>query len=796
MDTLLQDLRFASRSLRKNPGFTFIATVTLAVAIGASTSMFTIVNAVLLRPLQYREPEQLVILRDQNRTRTNAGVTSPANFLAWRARTQSFSDLAATYDQPRNLTSPGDPEEILTRLTTDNFFSMLGVRAQLGRMYGPGDDVRDVVVISHALWQRRFAGDPQVIGRPVTINDRVRTVIGVTAAEFRSVGARPDAWIPMPLDPNWRGRYLTVMARLRPAVSVEQASSDMTAVAARLADELPQFNRGRMADVVPLHEQVTGNVRPALLVLLGAVGLLLLIACANVANLLLGRAATRRTEIAVRLSLGATRGRVIRQVLTESVVLAVFAGALGVIVAVWGTEAVITFMPADLALPRVDEVRLDGRVLAFTVAVCLLTGILFGTAPAIMGSAVDLAQDTREGMRGTTRGGARLRSALVVAEVALAMVLLIGAGLIGRSLQQLLHVGTGVRTEQVLTMRLMLTAARYQQESELRGFMQRLLTRMQSLPGADAVGGEMYLPLTGLKIGHSFTRDDRPQPPPGEEPNTDIRVVAGDYFRALGIPVLKGRALEARDSEHGPSVFVVNEALARRYFPDRDPVGQRISFEWDGMVSGEIVGVVGNVREMGPKDEPSPAIYRAYGQMPMPQMTLVMRSAGDPLALASAATTAIREIDPDQPVAEVRTMERVLANTVARPRLILYVLGGFAAVALLLAALGLYGIVSYSVTQRRRDIGVRVALGAQRADVLRPILREGMMLTGCGLALGLAAAFASTRVMQSLLFGVEATDPVTLLGVAAFLTATALAASYIPARRATRLDPVVALRMD
>jgi putative ABC transport system permease protein len=299
-----------------------------------------------------------------------------------------------------------------------------------------------------------------------------------------------------------------------------------------------------------------------------------------------------------------------------------------------------------------------------------------------------------------------------------------------------------------------------------------------------------------LKIGHSFTRDDRPRPQPGEELNTDIRVVAGDYFRALGIPVLKGRALDARDSEHGPSVFVVNEALARRYFPDRDPIGQRISFEWEGIVSGEIVGVVGNVREMGPKEEPSPAIYRAYGQMPMPQMTLVMRSAGDPLALASAATAAIREIDPDQPVAEVRTMERVLANTVARPRLIVYVLGGFAAVALLLAALGLYGIVSYSVTQRRRDIGVRVALGAQRGDVLRPILREGMMLTGCGLALGLAGAFASTRVMQSLLFGVEATDPVTLLGVAMFLFATALAASYIPARRATRLDPVVALRMD
>jgi putative ABC transport system permease protein len=796
MDTLRQDLRFAARSLRKNPGFTFVATITLAVAIGASTSMFTIVNAVLLRPLEYRDPERLVIVRDRNRERTNAGVTSPANFVAWRESARSFADLAATFDQPRNVTSPGEPEEILTRITTDNFFATLGVNAYLGRTYGPGDDLTAVVMISHSLWQRRFGGDPAVIGRSLTINDGVRAIVGVTSPEFRSVGARPDAWIPMVLDPNWRGRFLVVLGRLRAGISVEQANGEMAAIAGRLADELPQFNRNRSADVVPLHEQVTGDVRPALLVLLGAVGLLLLIACANVANLLLGRAATRRTEIAVRLSLGATRGRVVRQVLTESVVLAAIAGALGIIIAVWGTDAVVTLMPADLALPRVDEVRLDARVLGFTVAVCLLTGILFGTAPAVIGSAVNLAQDTREGMRGTTRGSARVRGALVVAEVALAMVLLIGAGLLGRSLQQLLHVDTGVRTDRVLTMRLTLSAARYQQESELRGFMQRLITRVESLPGADAVAGEMYLPLTGLKIGHSFTRDDRPKPEPGEKLGTDIRVIAGDYFRALGIPVLKGRAFDARDTELAPSVFVVNEALARRYFPDQDPIGQRISFEWDATVTGEIVGIVGNVREMGPKEEPSPAIYRTYAQMPMPQMTLVIRSDGDPLALAASTATAVREIDPDQPVAEVRTMDRVLANTVARPRLVLYVLAGFASVALLLAALGLYGIVSYSVTQRRREIGVRVALGAQRADVLRPILREGMVLTGFGLALGLAGAFASTRVMQSLLFGVEATDPVTLAGVALFLAATALAASYIPARRATRLDPVAALRMD
>jgi putative ABC transport system permease protein len=796
MDRLLQDLRFAARSLRKNPGFTLVAALTLALAIGASTSMFTIVNAVLLRPLEYRDPEQLVIVRDLNRTGTNAGVTSPANFIAWRAQAHGFTAMAATFDQPRNLTSPGEPEEILTRLTTDNFFAVLGVNTQLGRPYGPDDDAAAVVVISHGLWQRRFGGDPQVIGRSVTINDRVRAVVGVTSPDFRSVGERPDAWIPMDLDPNWRGRFLTVLGRLRAGTSVDQAQGEMTAIARRLADELPQFNRHRSARVVPLHEQVTSNVRPALLVLFGAVGLLLLIACANVANLFLGRAATRRTEIAVRLSLGATRSRVIRQVLTESLLLAAMAGALGIIIAVWGTDAIVSVLPADLALPRLDEVRLDARVLGFTVAVCLLTGMLFGTAPAIIGSAVNLAQDTREGMRGTPAGGARIRRALVVVEVALAMMLLVGAGLLGRSLQQLLQVDTGLRTDQVLTMRLMLTAARYEQESELRAFMQRLLARLQSVPGADAVAGEMYLPLTGLKIGHSFTRDDRPRPRPGEQLNTDIRVVAGDYFRALGIPVLRGRGFEPRDTEHVRPVFVVNDELARRYFPDRDPLGQRISFEWDGNVSGEIVGVVGNVREMGPKEDPSPAIYRPYAQMPMPQMTLLVRSVGDPLTLASATTAAIREIDPNQPVAEVQAMDRLLANTVARPRLVVYVLGGFAGVALLLAALGLYGIVSYSVTQRRREIGVRVALGAQRRDVLRPILREGMVLTLCGLAVVLAGSVAATRVMQSLLFGVDATDPVTLAGVAFFLTATALAASYLPARRATRLDPVVALRMD
>jgi putative ABC transport system permease protein len=793
MDTLLKDLRFAARALRKNPGFTLLATLTLALGIGASTAMFTIVNSVLLRPLEYRDPEQLVIVREVSPSGRGAGVTSPATLVEWRGQARSFSALAGTYDQPRNLTGNGEPEEILTRLTTENFFDTLGAHAEMGRTYREGEDA--VAVISHELWVRRFGGKPDVIGQPVTINDRVRTVIGVMPADFRSVGAAPDAWIPIRPDPQWRGRYLTVTGRLRPGASREQAQSEMAAIARRLSEQFPRYNLNWTVNVVPLREQVTGNIRPALLVLLGAVGLLLLIACANVANLLLGRAAARRTEIAVRLSLGATRARVIRQVLTESLLLASIAGVLGVMLAMWTTDALVQFLPADLRLPRLDEVQVDGRVLGFAVAVCMLTGILFGMAPAIVGSAVNLAQDTREGMRGTTSGRTRLRGALVIAEVALAVVLLVGAGLLGRSLQQLLHVDTGLRTDQVLTMRLTLTATRYQKEAELRGFMDRLLPRLQSLPGARAVGGEMYLPLTGLKIGHEFTRDDRPVRP-GEELSTDIRIVAGDYFRAIGIPLVEGRAFDARDNEHAPTVFVVNEELAHRYFPDRSPLGQRISFDWDGTVSGEIVGVVGSIREMGPREQPSPAIYRPYAQMPVPQMTLVMHTAGDPLALATAATAAVREIDPNQPVADVQPLARVADNTVAQPRLILYVLAGFTGAALLLAGLGLYGVVSYSVAQRQQEIGVRVALGAQRADVLRPILREGLVLTAGGLAGGLVAAFAFTRVMQALLFGVEPTDPLTLAAVSLFLGIVALVASYIPARRATRLDPVVALRSE
>jgi putative ABC transport system permease protein len=795
MDTLLRDARHALRSLRKSAGFSLIAVFTLALGIGASTAMFTLVNSVLLRPIDYRDPDRLVMLWEHNPRGRVRNVVSPANFFAWREQATSFTGLSASYDQPQNLTGSGEPEEVLARLATDNFFEVLGAAAQIGRPFVRGDEDKDVVVLSSRLWQRRFGSDPAIVGRGITLNGRLLTVVGVMPASFPSVGGRPHLWLPERFPQDARGRYLQVVARLRPGATVEQARTEMSGLAGRLARVHPR-NTNWGATVVPVHEQVTGDARPALLVLLGAVGLLLLIACVNVANLLLARAATRHTEIAVRLALGATRGRLVRQMLTESLLLAIVAGMFGLALAVWGTELLVRVLPADFALPRLDEVRVDGRVLGFALLMSLLTGVLFGTAPAMAASALNLAQATRDAMRGTTSGRNRLRRGLVVAEVALAVVLLVGAGLLGRSLERLLQVDTGVRAEHLLTMRVMMAGTQYTEDPALRNFMGALLPRLETLPGAGAAGAVAYLPLSGQKIGHSFYIDEQPRPRPGEEYSTDIRPIAGDYFRALGVPLLRGRFFDARDSERAGPVFIVNDALARQYFGGTNPVGKRISFEWGETISGEIVGVVGSVREMGPTEKAAPAIYRPYAQMPFAQMTVLLRAAGDPMALAAAAAAVVRDIDPNQPVAEIRTMEEVVANTVARPRLLVYLLGGFAGMALLLAALGLYGVISHSVTQRRHEIGVRVALGAAHRDVLRLIVQQGMGLTVVGLLVGLLAALAATRVMGSLLFETRASDPLTLSGVSAFLAMVALIACYVPARRATRVDPMVALRVE
>ena len=511
METLLRDTRYAMRSLRKSAGFSLIAVFTLALGIGASTAMFTLVNSVLLRPLEYRDPDRLVMVWERNPRGRVRNVVSPANFFAWREQARSFSGLAASYDQPQNLTGGGEPEEVLARLATDNFFEVLGTSAQLGRPFARGDEDKAVAVLSSRLWQRRFGSDPGIVGRGITLNGRLLTVLGVMPASFRSVGGRPDLWVPERFPQDARGRYLQVVARLGSATTVEQARTEMSGIAGRLARAYPR-NTNWGATVVPVHEQVTGDARPALLVLLGAVGLLLLIACVNVANLLLARAATRQTEIAVRLALGATRGRVVRQMLTESVLLATVAGVFGLVLALWGTELLVRLLPADLALPRLDEVRVDGRVLGFAFVMSLLTGVLFGTAPAVAASALNLAQTTRDAMRGTTSGRNRLRSGLVVAEVGLAVVLLVGAGLLGRSLDRLLQVDTGVRAEHVLTMRVMMAGTQYQRGSGAAELHGSAAPAPWNAAGRHR-GGRRRLPAADRTEDRPLVLHQRPAPP-------------------------------------------------------------------------------------------------------------------------------------------------------------------------------------------------------------------------------------------------------------------------------------------
>lgn len=801
MRTLVQDIRYAVRKLRTSPAFTAVAVLTLALGIGASVAIFTLVNSVLLRPLEYAQPDRLAMIWERPpRDPGFDNYASPANFTAWREQARSFEALAAVFDRPVNLTGGGEPEEVAARYSTPNYFDVLGANAEYGRTFVPDDADENVVVLGQRLWQRRYGGDPGVLGRAITVNGETATVIGIMPADFRPVGAeRPQLWRAFEPPPEWRGRFLRVVGRLAPGVTVEQADAEMRAIADRLAIEFPRFNKDWTADVVPLREQEVGEVRPALLVLLGAVGLLLLIACANLANLLLGRAATRRKEMAVRLSLGATRGRLVRQTMTEALVLAVVAGALGLLVAAAGVELIVGLLPNELTLPRLDEVGLDLRVVGFTIGVSLLTGALFGAAPAIAGSALELGAALRDAMRGTTAGHNRLRRGLVVAEVALAVVLLSGAGLAARSVQNLLETDPGIRTEHVLTMRMRVSSADAgagEESDALRGFVRELLPRLEALPGVRAVGTIVWLPMSGSKSATSYTVAGRPEPPPGEEPGADIRIVGGNYHRAMGIPLLRGRTFSARDQEDAPRVFVVNEALAREQFPGENAVGKRLSIPWGETLEGEIVGVVGNVRESGLDQQPAPAIYWAYAQMPDDLLNVVIRTAGDPTALAGAAVAAVREIDPNQPVAEIRTMEKVVRDTVARPRFIRMLLGGFAAASMVLAALGLFGIVSYSVARRRHELGVRIALGARAGDVVRLVVGEGMGLTLVGLVIGLGAAAGLTRLMKSLLYGVSPTDPLTLAGVSMFLAAVALAASYLPARRAARVDPVIALRNE
>ena len=811
MSAFSQDVRNAIRLLRRAPGFALVAVTTLAVGIGAATAIFTVVDAVLLRPLPFVESQQLMMLRPSSRSRL-----SPAYFDEWRRESRTFRDMAAWHDARVNLTGRGEPLEVLVDRVTPNFFAVLGTPALVGRTFARTDVDVDMVdpevVLSHGFWQRRFGGDSAVVGQSITLDGQRFTIVGVMPADFavrttELAESRAELWMPVrfpPGDPEGMGGFLHVVGRLVPGATRDQARAELGLIASRIEAASPSYSRDWTIDAVPLHDATVNDIRPTLVVLFGAVGLLLLIASANVANLVLNRTVARQSELAIRFALGASSVRIARQFLTEGGVLAGIGGIFGLLLATLGTDLLVSALPAGLDLPRTREIAVDTRVLAFVCGVTMLSAALFGLMPSLRsGRARELI--LKQISRGTSAAPdqQRVGNALVVVEVALALVLLAGTGLLGRSVLALVAVEPGFEPEGVITMRTTLPAARYDTSDRMRSFSRELLQRLGNLPGVQAVGTVNYLPMSRFGAANEFTIEGRPVRLE-ERLFSWVSTVGGRYFEAMGIPLLRGRFPDDRDTQRTEPVFVIDETLARRHWPNDDPIGRRISWPTgfggaaaeQANVSGEIIGVVGGVRWRGNAADPNATVYWWFPQSPGPELTVVARTAGDPNAMAGAMAAQVREIDANQPVADIRALADVVSADLARPRFTMLLLGGFAAAALLLAAIGLYGVIAFGVTQRTREIGVRVALGAERQDILRLVMRRGIMLVATGLAIGAAAALASGRLVASLLFGVTPADATTFVAAAAFLTAVALLAMYAPARRATRVDPIVALRVE
>lgn len=813
IETLLQDIRYGARMLAKNKGFTAVAVVTLALGIGANTAIFSVVNELLLRPLPYRDAERLVMLWEVSPHGRHQNTTSRSNFTAWREQARSFEGMAAFSDQRLNLTGGGEPEEVSVQLATPELFQVLGVEPLKGRTLVE-DDARAgsaAVVMSYGLWQRRFGGDPQMVGKTVTLNGVPSTVVGIMPAGFQwyirqksGTGRPAEMWsvLTMPKTSEGaeaRGRFLSVVARLKPGVTPAQADAELKTIESRLGQEEPKYNKGYSAEAISVRDQFVGNIRPALWVLLGAVGLVLLIACANVANLLLSRAAAREKEIALRTALGASRGRVVRQLLTESILLALLGSLLGLVLAWWGIKALVAISPRDLV--NIQGVGLNLTVLGWTLAVSLLTGIVFGMAPALDATRLDLNDALKEGGKGAGGQSARsraMRSTLVVAEVALALVLLAGAGLMVKSFARLRKIDTGFNSDNVLSLVLRLPAAKYREDPQVVTFFRQTLERVRALPGVRSAGMVNFLPLYGgLGSATGIIIEGRPAPPAGEGPSANVRVADSGYFGTMGIPFLEGRNFTDFEDAEAKHVVVVSESLAKKYFPGEDPIGKRITVHMsENAVPSEIVGVVGDVRYDSLTDEAEPTVYMPHPELTYEFMTLVIRTTGDPSELAPAVRREIGEIDRDQPVSDVRTMKEVMADTVGRARFNTLLLGVFAGLATLLAAVGIFGVMNYSVTLRTREIGLRMALGAQPSRVLLLVLRQGLLLTLAGTGIGLAASLALTRLMSSLLFGIDSTDPSTFAAIVIVLAVVALVACYVPARRATRIDPLTALRYE
>jgi putative ABC transport system permease protein len=800
MDTLRQDIRYALRALGRNGRFAAIVILTLALAIGANTTIFSAVHALVLNPFAFGGAEQMVALQEDSE-QCRACDIAPGNFLDWRERSASFSELAAYRGWTPNLSGTDAAEQVLAYQVTAGYFEMLEAEMELGRPFdaaAPGD--QHSVVLAHGLWQRSFGADPRVVGTTVVLNGEPYVVSGVLRRHHQ-YPPQADLWVPLVFTSaeatNRVARYLGVVGRLRPGVSLETAQSELSTIAERLAHEHPESNSGWGVRAERFSEWAVSGPRPYVLLLLGAVAFLLLIACTNVANLLFAQATARGRELAVRTALGASRGRIVRQLLTESLVLAVLGGALGVLLAAWAVAALRDSLPVDLVrfLPGWASLQVDATVLGFTLLVSLIVGIACGLAPALSLSRPGLAGALKDGGRSTTGGarGGRARQLLVVAQVALALVLLAGTGLMVQSFVRMLRADPGFHTGPALTLQLALPPNGYDSGAAVAAFYDRLVERVAGLPGVEAAAVAGALPMTRTGGSQYFNVSGRPRLSVAEAPSAGYRVVSRDYLSAMGVPLKAGRAFTAEDGRDAPRVVLINQSFARRHFAGEDPVGQRLEFNDQ---SFEIVGVVGDVRHFGPREAVRPEMFAHHPQAVWRTMTLIARTQTPPLHLAAAVRAEIAELDRDVGVASVRSMEQVVADFLAPERVTTAQMAAFALIALLIAAIGIYGVMSYSVLQRTHEIGVRTALGARPTAVLAMIVRQGLGLTAVGVAIGLAGAFVVTRLMTSLLYDVTATDPLTLAAATAFLAVTALLASYLPARRAARIDPMVALRAD
>ena len=807
---MFKEIQYAARALLKRPGFSLVAILTLALGIGANTAIFSVVNATLLRPLPFKDPERVVIIWGSLPKLIGTLPNSSANFVNLKAQSQTFERLAAFRSWTWQSTGGAEPELLRGARVSADFFEAVGAGPVLGRVFTPEEDLPNrapVAIISYDLWQRQFGGDANVIGRTIMLTGQSAMIVGVMPQGFRFPGGANmipglqfaldnDVWMPLAITDEERGRHgnlnLAVIGRLKPGVSSLQGETELRAI----QQSLPLGTIGYSLNAVSLHQQMVGNIRKPLLVLLATVALVLLIACANIANLLLARATSRQKEIAIRAALGAARRRIVGQLLTESLLLSLVGGAIGLLLAVWGNSLLVSLIPRDV--PRIHDTGLDARILLFTFAISVVTGVIFGLVPALQASRVDLNQSLKDGGRDTPGAGQnRLRSLLVVSEVAIALVLLIGAGLLMKSFTRLLDVEPGFNPDHVLTLELQLAnlpPSRYESQDEQVKFFEQLFARLQSLPGVENAGGVLSLPLSGASESTDVMLDERPETA-DTRPESDYTMVTPAYFSTLQIPLLQGRQFSTHDKKDAPQVVIINDILAARLWPGEDAIGRRlrVGFEKE---QREVIGVVGSIKQMALDTPTRPAMYLPHAQAPTNRLTLLVRTTGEPLAMAAAVREQVRAIDKDVPVTHVQTMEKVLGASVAQPRFSMLLVGLFAGLALVLSTVGIYGVMAYSVSRRAHEIGIRMALGAGAGQVLKLVLKDGMSLAFAGIVLGLLGAFALTRLMASLLFGTSAKDPLTFASVAVFLAVVAFMACYIPARRATKVDPLIALRNE